>query len=1120
MNFDTVTTNPCIPGTGPGSNGTGSNPGGPTDPRCLDAAFAAAHPDICGQQAYLVIKPSSSIITVLGSVQFEVFLYQNGVENLLSSGLLFGSSDTSIFVVGASSGNGTGLKPGVITVTATYQGMDATAGVTVVDSTVGCSQTIVATAVVVDNSLSMSQSFGGAYRTLLDAAKAFGVAYAGNILQVNGHPKDSLTVFNFNDIPNQITTGFISDTNLLTQQINGIAQSQGDTDLSSAIKAAIAALQATTASELVLVLLTDGQQTDAPTEQDVLNAAYAFTSAGGIIICVGIRANGSGFDLLERAATGGFFINVLSSNVAASLSGLSYLKSVVCAGSCIPAGDFYEAAGTFDYSSFKNWSVIGGETNLLGNGFLDLLPGNGLYVELAEDNHPATLQSIAKFTLNPGDTYEISFSLAGNNETFTPSAGQSVKVYVQDVNSGINLFEHVVAPDWNAPFQTYDFNFTATYAATVRIYFQQLITPGYTGNFAGNLLDNIVFKDVTTLVFLLEDNFDDENIVYVPPACGPNAALPAIADPTQPGLLFINYFGGSQIGSETYKYAISYKTQQGETNLSPVASTATLPPVSMPHQAILLSGILPNPTTDPQTRVISIRIWRNDSSASNTLYLLAEISPENINYVDLLNHAQFAAVVNTGIIPPASNTTAVAAGALGFGVYGCYEPPCDPGEPTGPQSSDPNPLPNIESPGTGGGTLYTSTQQVCQSCPSGSLPTVNNVYSTPSSDGSVIDFGVPTPGIGVAVALNYIPPPPQAGVLVFSFFGSNDGINWNQINLTINVGGTNPPGGTVSGNTSTSLPGNTNVGGSFNFCAQYRYYKITYDKTKWILPAPPNYEVVTLTNNQICKSATATSYVSQQDADAKAVAAATQQVQQALAQQCVNTWSSTKSFTANCPCGRSGQPVTKTATYLSCISQADADTNALALAQAAAQAALNCTQSNNAQAITIQDGPNAPQPASIYPSVKYVTGGPASITKVTVSLKGLKHQNFSDIGLLLVSPSGRTCLLLCNCMAGAPFISQFGGGISPHDVTIDDTGVTLPQNGPLDWTNPNNFKWKPTQYGAQYALGGCAPGLAYGTALSVFAGDNSNGAWSLYCVDSTFNNFSGAIGGGFDLVIT
>ena len=724
MQFDTVTNAPCIPGTGgAGSNGSGGSGGGgsPTDPRCSDAAFAAANPSVCGSSGYIILKPANSIISVLGSVQLNVFLYQNGVETEIASGVLFGTSDPTVFVVGASSGNGTGLSSGQVVVTANYNGMTATAAVTVVSAAIGCSETPVATAILVDNSTSMSQAFGGSYKSRLAFAQAIATAYSAVVVQVNGKPKDSLSVFSFNDTPTQISNGFISDPVLLASQISSIYQSQGDTDLSAAIATAVAALQATSAAEQVILLISDGEQTDAPTEQDVLTAASAFTAAGGIIICIGCRASASGFDLLDRAATGGFFINALPSNAADVAGNLSYLKSLICTGACVMAGDYYSATGESDYSSFLNWSVVSGQVNLLGNGFEDFLPGNGLYVQLAENNKPATIETIDTFLLNPGDSYQISFSLGGNNELYTPDASQTVQVFVVDVNSGQDIFQHTVAVDWNAGFQTFTFNFTAQYAASVRLGFVQQVAAGFTGNFAGNLLDNITFSDASTLVNLLFDDFNDENLKYIPPACGPSAALAALANPSTPALSFINYEGGSQLTGETYKYAVSCQTLQGETALSPVASTASLAPVTMSMQATLLSGI--GTSAYPPDRITAIRIWRNDVSASSTLYLLATLTPESINYIDTLDHAQFAAIVNGAITPPVSNTTAVAAGALGIGSLGCYEAPCETDIAISAQIPDPSPLPNIEvsTGGVGGNNQFTSTQQVCLPCLGGGV---------------------------------------------------------------------------------------------------------------------------------------------------------------------------------------------------------------------------------------------------------------------------------------------------------------------------------------------------------------------------------------------------------------
>ena len=37
--------------------------------------------------------------------------------------------------------------------------------------------------------------------------------------------------------------------------------------------------------------------------------------------------------------------------------------------------------GVLNYNSFNNWTVTDGTVDLIGNGFFDFYPGNGLYVD-------------------------------------------------------------------------------------------------------------------------------------------------------------------------------------------------------------------------------------------------------------------------------------------------------------------------------------------------------------------------------------------------------------------------------------------------------------------------------------------------------------------------------------------------------------------------------------------------------------------------------------------------------------------------------------------------------------------------------------------------------------------
>lgn len=1126
MNFDTITNVACIPGTGgtgsngSNGNGTGNGTGTGNDPRCTDAAFAAANPDVCGSSAYLVLKPSSSIIVTLGSVQFAPFLYQNGVETPLTSGVLFGTSDPTVFLVGASSGNGTGLTPGDVVVTASYQGLTASATVTVVDSAIGCNDTPVATAILVDNSKSSSLSFGGPFISRLAAAKAVATSYAGAILQVSGHPKDSISIFSFNDAPTQVSSGFITNTTTLASQIASIIQSQGDTDFTTALTSAIAALNATSAAEKVLLVISDGEQTDTPTTQDVLNISSAFTATGGVIICVGLRAS-TGFDLLERMATGGFFINATASNFNDSLGGLSFLKNAVCAGSCVPTGDFYAATASLDYSSYENWSVVSGQTNLLGNGFLDLLPGNGLYVELAADNHPAIIRTIDTFTLNPGDDYDIQFSLGGNSEMFTPTANAVVKVYVKDTTSGLNLFEHVISVDWNSPFQNFSFTFTAQYAATVRLYFEQQIAVGYTGHFAGNLLDNITFKDVSTLVTLLFDDFNEENETYTPPACGDSAARAAIPDAENPTIAFINYAGGSQLTGETYKYAVSYTTTQGETALSSVISTATLTPVAFPIQATLVGNIFPDPSVYPPDRITKIRIWRNDASGSSTLYLLAEINAENINYIDIEDHAQFLARVDTGIVAPVANTTAVAAGALGHGnPVNCYTPECDPTTAVGVQSPDTSPLPNIETSGgsSTGGTVFNSTQQACGSCPGSAFDinqtawggvTFGGVFAAPVTWPKSVATDYTTsnglPNIAVIAALMTVGLTVPSMDFTYTIEWSDDGVTWTTMQT-----------GTAPASTFTYVtvfgiaPAAYALVPLCNTPSTHAHYRLTITGGDVSVNeiGIGIFNSTSVNNPQVCKSASATG-ASQTEADGRATAAAQNQLDLYLAENCVSAYGSNKQYVAKCPCGSLGQDVTQSASATSFCSQDDADARALALATAAANALLVCTLSNNSQLINIPASP-AGVPASIYPSVKYVSGFSGNSTTIVLTLVGLSVRGFENFDILLMSPTGRVCAIKAHGGETGDIFSNF------ILVFADSAATALPNNA----LPTNGGHYKPTQQGSPAAFPGCVPApAAWLTTLNALAGQSPNGSWSLWI--RVVGNTAGASSlSGWDLTIS
>ncbi len=69
-------------------------------------------------------------------------------------------------------------------------------------------------------------------------------------------------------------------------------------------------------------------------------------------------------------------------------------------------------SGTLNYNGFVNWTVSSGTVDLIGNGFFDFYPGNGLYVDLDGSTSQAGIMTTNQ-TFAPG-TYQLTFNLAGS----------------------------------------------------------------------------------------------------------------------------------------------------------------------------------------------------------------------------------------------------------------------------------------------------------------------------------------------------------------------------------------------------------------------------------------------------------------------------------------------------------------------------------------------------------------------------------------------------------------------------------------------------------------------------------------------------------------------------------
>ena len=72
--------------------------------------------------------------------------------------------------------------------------------------------------------------------------------------------------------------------------------------------------------------------------------------------------------------------------------------------------------GVLNYGGFSKWSVSDGTVDLIGNGFYDFYPGQGLYVDLDGSTSNAGIIS-SSFILAPG-VYELQFMLGGNARNY------------------------------------------------------------------------------------------------------------------------------------------------------------------------------------------------------------------------------------------------------------------------------------------------------------------------------------------------------------------------------------------------------------------------------------------------------------------------------------------------------------------------------------------------------------------------------------------------------------------------------------------------------------------------------------------------------------------------------
>ena len=170
---------------------------------------------------------------------------------------------------------------------------------------------------------------------------------------------------------------------------------------------------------------------------------------------------------------------------------------------------------------------------------------------------------------------------------------------------------------------------------------------------------------------------------------------------------------------------------------------------------------------------------------------------------------------------------------------------------------------------------------------------------------------------------------------------------------------------------------------------------------------------------------------------------------------------------------------------------------------------------SNPGLIKILDNDPKPTNGKPYPSTITVAGQP-TISSLTVSIFGLWHTFPDDVDILLVGPTGATCVLMADC-GGGNFITSN----NPVDLAFTNGAPSLPDNGQIV-----TGTYGPTR-GTCFGGGdNCmpatfpppAPAGPYGTALTVFNGTNPTGDWLLYVIDDSAGD-DGQILSGWSLNI-
>lgn len=137
--------------------------------------------------------------------------------------------------------------------------------------------------------------------------------------------------------------------------------------------------------------------------------------------------------------------------------------------------------GALNYNAFNQFTVSGGTVDLIGNGFFDFLPGNGLYVDLDGSTFDAGLMLADPIPVVAG-LHTLFFDLAGSQRGPDESVRLSVFLDAVQISTGFGTFGSAM------PFTNFSFAFLVPGPGNLT--FQFFEDPANNNN-VGLLLDDI-----------------------------------------------------------------------------------------------------------------------------------------------------------------------------------------------------------------------------------------------------------------------------------------------------------------------------------------------------------------------------------------------------------------------------------------------------------------------------------------------------------------------------------------------------------------------------------------------------------------------------------------------------